>query len=299
MNTTLAQQVNAVLKSRTSCQKKADLLVKLGVTPFEAMVLAKSATMPSRPRVEHFNFTFGVEIETVCCETETFKELCAQRHLAVIDHLNCYDGCHNDIPHFKLVPDGSLSGFHPAECVTPALDNNRQGFASLEACCKSLVEAGASVNKSCGLHVHIGAAALTEQEYCNVFLNYQRLEKAIDSFMAESRRADRSRWCHTLADHNLYGCSTRDEVYRELNCDRYHKVNPCAWGRHKTIEFRQHQGTVNYDKIKSWVLFLGKLVNFSRTNRLTASIDRIEDIPFLTKTEKDFFIRRRMFLAAS
>ena len=38
---------------------------------------------------------------------------------------------------------------------------------------------------------------------------------------------------------------------------------------------------------------MGKLVEFSKTNRLTENIDRIEDIPFLTQTEKNYFIARR------
>ena len=45
---------------------------------------------------------------------------------------------------------------------------------------------------------------------------------------------------------------------------------------HKTIEFRQHQGSTNFTKISHWVKFLGKLVEWSRSNRLTERIDRIE-----------------------
>ena len=65
-----------------------------------------------------------------------------------------------------------------------------------------------------------------------------------------------------------------------------------SYDRHKTIEFRQHQGTTDYKKILNWVMFCGKLVEWSKKNRLTADVADIDDLPFLTKAEKRFFKRR-------
>ena len=182
----------------------------------------------------------------------------------------------------------------------PPLDNNDSGFESLKACCKSLSEVGARVNTSCGLHVHIGAATLTDREYCNVFVNYMRLEDAICTFLAPSRRSNDTFYCKALRRHEdaILSARTKGGMLIALNHDRYHRVNAKAYTAHKTIEFRQHQGTTNFTKISNWVKFLGKLVEFSKTNRLTENINRIEDIPFLTESEKNYFIGRRTFFEA-
>lgn len=118
---------------------------------------------------------------------------------------------------YKFTTDGSIDGVDPRECVTPILDNNNEGFKSLENCCRILNAAGAKVNKSCGLHVHVGLQGFPENKVVNIYKNYQRLEWLIDSFMAPSRRLN----------NNGY-CTTPNEVY-SLMGGRYFKVNPQAW----------------------------------------------------------------------
>lgn len=293
MNTTktLTEQVNEILRSRMSINKKRDAIVKIGVTPYEANCLVR-AWLPTPKRQARFAFTFGVEIECVGCEFRAFRDTAERNGLGVFDQF-FYN--HRDMPVYKLTTDSSISGSYAAECVTPPLNGNASGFGSLKACCKTLKEIGAHANSSCGLHVHIGAAKLTDEEYCNVFVNYMRLETAIESFLAPSRRGANARWCASLRNNEraVLFASNRDEMRWALNSDRYHRVNPCAYAAHKTIEFRQHQGTTNYTKIEHWVKFLGKLVEYSRSNRLTANIDRIEDIPFLGDAEKSYFCNRR------
>ena len=245
---------------------------------------------PRSPRPAIFTYTFGVEIECVGCRYTEFFDAARRNGLEVMTQVY-YN--HRDIPQYKLTTDSSVHGENPAECVTPAL-NSTDGFESLANCCKSLREIGATANSSCGLHVHIGAASLTDQEYCNVFVNYMRLETAIESFLAPSRRGMNSQWCASLRvnEYGVVNARTKQQM-RDAFSGRYFRVNTRSYAAHGTIEFRQHQGTTNFTKISRWVKFLGKLVEFSKTNRLTANIDRIEDIPFLTQTEKNYFISRR------
>lgn len=291
MNKILSQQVDEIKNARMSAKAKAIALVKLGLTKTEAEWLAKAST-PATPRTPRFSYTFGVEIECVGCRFHEFRSAAQNNGLSVYDQFY-YN--HRDMPMYKLTTDLSINGSNPAECVTPALNGNKSGFDSLKACCKSLAEIGASANRSCGLHVHIGAANLSDEAYCNVFVNYMRLETAIESFLAPSRRGSHAQWCASLRNHEsrVLNARTKREMRTALYGDRYHRVNANAYDAHRTIEFRQHQGTTNFTKIKAWVKFLGKLVEYSRSNRLEANIDRIEDIPFLTQTEKNYFTRRR------
>ena len=80
-----------------------------------------------------------------------------------------------------------------------------------------------------------------------------------------------------------------------MDYDRYFKVNPISYDRHKTIEFRQHSGTTDYEKISNWILFLAKLVEFSYKKEIT-ECNSIEEIPFLKESEKQYFINRRSAL---
>lgn len=299
MNTTksLTEQTNDILKSRMSANKKAQALIKLGVTPYEAMVLART-TMPDLRKVgKPFSFTFGVEIECINCDTYDFMLASREYGFEAVDRTATYQGCHTDIPQFKLVPDGSISGANAAECVTPALKGTQAGFESLEKCCKALARVGAMVNRSCGLHVHIGARDLTDEAFCNVFVNYMRLELAIESFLAPSRRGRNAQWCVSLRNHEtaVLGARDKEAMRRALRYDRYHRVNAEAYDRHQTIEFRQHQGSTNYEKISHWVKFLAKLVEWSRDNRLERNIDDINEIPFLTEEDKAYFGERKSF----
>ena len=62
--------------------------------------------------------------------------------------------------------------------------------------------------------------------------------------------------------------------------------------RHGTIEFRQHQGTTDFEKISNWVRFCAKLVQWSKENVLSNDALSIDNIPFITESEKAFFKSR-------
>lgn len=69
-------------------------------------------------------------------------------------------------------------------------------------------------------------------------------------------------------------------------------MNAESYLRHKTVEFRQHSGTTDYEKIANWINFLRKLIQYSFEYEIQECVS-IEQIPFLTETEKQYFINRR------
>lgn len=284
----LSEQVKEIKSAAMSKAAKKRAILNLGFTAYEADLLTADLTTAPRKAT----FTFGVEIECLV-PRNSITEAARANNMPI-----AYEGYnHRDnTSYFKFVRDASIIGSNPIECVSPVL-SSRDGFTKLENACKCLNEAGAQVNRSTGLHVHIGAANLTDEQYVSVFVNYQKLEKVIDTFMAQSRRASHSRWCAGFSYHDFSYCHTKSAVAQELHFDRYHKVNAESYSRHKTIEFRQHQGTTDYKKISNWVRFCAKLVEWSKKNRLTADVQSIDEIPFLTKAEKTFFKNRATALA--
>ena len=286
---TLKEQVEEIKNMKGSKAVKKAAFVKLGISKYEVQLLMSE--MPKTVREAH-KFTFGVEIE--CLVAASLMRECATRNAMPFQ----YEGYnHTDNNHYyKFVSDSSIRGENPIECVSPVL-TGKEGMKSLENCCKALNEAGAQVNKSTGLHVHIGAQNLSDEAYINVFKNYQKLEKVIDTFMARSRRANNSQWCRTLQDMDFSMCLTKNEVLSVMRGNRYFKVNACSYSRHHTIEFRQHQGSTDFEKISNWVNFCAKLVAWSKKNVLSSEISSIDEIPFLTAKEKSFFKSRVEALA--
>lgn len=283
----LNEQIEDVKASKLTRTEKMIALKSFGLLDREITLILNS-DLPKGLFNKRFAYTFGVEIECFNANTHDLINAGTENNIEI--HSEGYNHTDNK-KYFKLVPDGSISGNEPNEMVSPVLSGSK-GIKAVENACKALNSVGARVNKSCGLHVHIGAEKLTGEQYVNVFKNYQKLEKVIDTFMAESRRADNGFYCRSLnqIDFSDYH-SVQDVIYR-VGCCRYYKVNALSYSRHKTIEFRQHQGTTNFKKISNWIKFCAKLVNYSRFNVLEDEVASVNDIPFLNKAEKRFFSAR-------
>lgn len=287
---TLREEVNEIKSASLSRTAKKSALAKLGITPYEISLMLASEATATMPRT---TFTFGVEIECNVARG-SIREAAATTGMSYQ-----YEGYnHNDgHAYFKFTTDASVRGENAIECVSPVMQGAK-GKSDLKCAIDTLNRAGATVNRSCGLHVHIGAAGLTQKQYANVFNNYYFLEALIDTFMAPSRRRDTNCYCRSLSDHSaLTRCETVVDIQCVLDNDRYHKINPMSYNRHKTIEFRQHQGSTDYKKILNWVMFCGKLVEWSKKNRLTSHVTSIDELPFLTSAEKKFFNKRITELA--
>lgn len=281
---TLSEEIQDIKNGKGSKTMKKEALIKLGLRKHEIDIVL--ADLPKQVR-ESFKFTFGVEIE--CLVSANVMRECAERNNMPFQY-EAYNHTDNN-RYYKFVSDSSIRGENPIECVSPVL-TGRDGMKSLENCCKALNEANAQVNVSTGLHVHIGAQNLSDEAYVNVFKNYQKLEKVIDTFMARSRRENNSQWCMTIQGLDYSNCITKYSVRNVMRNNRYYKINACSYDRHKTIEFRQHQGSTDFEKISNWVNFCAKLVAWSRKNVLANEVTSIDEIPFLLAKEKSFFKNR-------
>ena len=290
----LSEQINEVVNSSMKRRDKVQALIKLGIRENEVCFV-----LPNIP-TEHkkaFKFTFGVEIECVM-PRERFEEVAEAN--GVNYNFEGYNHTDNR-EYFKFTTDSSIRTTRgmvgsPIECVSPILDSTKACYDKLQACCAALNDAGAYVNTSTGLHVHIGAEGLTSEQYVNVFKNYKALQAVISSFLAPSRR--NAYYCSPIGDHDFSHCYSAASVSDEMDNDRYHAVNPRSFYAHGTIEFRQHQGTTNYTKIKNWVNFCAKLVGYSMNEVIDHEVTTIDEIPFLTATEKRFFKTRKSEIEA-
>jgi len=161
---------------------------------------------------------------------------------------------------WKIVTDASIRAASGGEVVSPVL-SGEDGIEELVKVVKALRAAGATVNRSCGLHVHVGVSDLLPKDLVNIVKRYADYEETIDGFMPASRRGQSAQWCNSVIpfSRELQRRSRNYSTNREV-CDaqrgRYYKVNLTPYRRQKTLEYRQHAGTCNYRKVESWVRFL-------------------------------------------
>ena len=222
--------------------------------------------MPLSPELS--GLTFGVEIECYLPAGLTREALAAQLcDAGVPATAEMYN--HQVRSGWKLVTDGSLRDYsRGCELVSPILSGDA-GLASVEAVCAQLVTVGATVDRSTGLHVHVGVPGQELPFFKEVLRLYAKYEKVIDGFMAPSRRGSANVYAQSTTFTPAMAAATDlralQRAYnggRSFRHDaRYRKVNLEAYWRHGTVEFRQHQGTIEARKITNWVKFLLKLVN--------------------------------------
>ena len=207
------------------------------------------------------NRQFGVEIEFVGANPRDVADAITN---AGVDTF--YEGYHHRVnSYWKIVTDSSLSqGGHTAgEIVSPIL-KGESGARQLEKVLDALEGvAGISVDRSCGIHVHLDVADLTVAQIQNVYSRYSDYESQIDMIMPVSRRGSNSRWCASTKPQK--SSIARSAVKTKSNLahavGRYYKVNLQSLTTYGTMEFRQHSGTLNFTKIINWVSFLMAFVD--------------------------------------
>lgn len=235
--------------------------------------------------------TFGIEIE--------FNGITASAAVRAIrstgvECLNLSDTYHHtSFQNWKIKYDVSVNrtGCGPRayggnELVSPIL-RGEAGLIEVFNVCRVLEEAGAKIDKTCGLHVHIGVDAISKKEMKNLLRGWTRYEKVIDLFMPNSRRGNNNQYCKSIlstsTDLNYRGQVNEGSLFeyidnvdsftavQTLAQDRYGKMNFTGFASRGTIEFRGHSGTVSGKKVCAWIQFCTLFIDTFTTKRTNSS----------------------------
>jgi hypothetical protein len=218
-------------------------------------------------------FTFGVEIECYLRNNSTHAEMARILQEAGVNATTeMYN--HHRRDWWKLVTDASL-GIDGCELVSPVL-RGAAGIAEMRKVCQVVEQAGARIRRSCGFHVHIGMVGQPVTTWRNLLRLYGHFEGAVDSFTSRSRRGTSNQYCKStrnalrMNEVAVNSAETIESLARAYapngsytnsqGIDRFFKVNMASFWRHGTVEFRQHQGTVDADKAEHWVKFCLRMV---------------------------------------
>lgn len=253
-------------------------------------------------------FTFGVEIEFLAPDGSSRHQIADRLRQAGIEaHDEMYN--HSVRRHWKIVTDGSLNNAnHGFELVSPVLTGEAD-LAVVKKACEVLQAFGCRINKNCGLHVHIGARGQRIDFFKNLVRMYAQAEPIIDTFLAPSRRGNTNMFCRPVIviDRDLELAANIDAVARAMgqtagrrDPTRYCKLNLQSYWQHGTVEFRQHQGTIDGQKAVSWVRFCLLMANAARSNVSTTAADTVEALLAIlgaNETETQYFMSRVAFFA--
>lgn len=216
----------------------------------------------------HFDQGFGVEIECYLPEGATTHSVAraVEHRLGKPVQAETYN--HHLRDHWKVVTDGSLGDLSRGiELVSPIL-RGEAGLAEADRVCSALADFGCTVNKKCGLHVHVGVGHPGIKFFKNLVKLYALYEPVIDSMLPASRRASNTTFCKSITPTKLTAIDAapdfaylRNSVNPGLgNGARYYKLNLSAFTRHRTVEFRHHSGTLDGNKVRKWTLLCLRMV---------------------------------------
>jgi putative amidoligase enzyme len=222
---------------------------------------------------------FGVEIECFGIEREELHlYFCQWGVLSSVRDL--YSA--NDYECWTLGVDNTIIGENPVEIISPEL-LGLDGLSEVKRVCQILESVNLKVNDSCAFHVHWDVSDFTGWHVVQLLRLYAKFEPVIDLFMDPSRRGNKNSHCQSLIKEGGFEWMNKlrpflhEKAYQvadtfsrtqglstpvtSLPSSRHHKVNPVSILKYGTVEFRQHQGTLNFNEMMYWILFTGQLIN--------------------------------------
>ncbi len=204
-------------------------------------------SLPSSPFVS--TLTTGLEFEMFHGKhaTDRVDDLCRAWELAACG----------------LTEDGSIDSPAGIEIQTPPTSGKLLELW-IHAVCNTARSYGFVVDKSCGLHVHVEVTTTTPTARANQLRRLLLIAKAAEPMLFAMLPGSRwnSGYCAALrlngpdlariertsnAAYSVWGSR------KNGGSVRYKGINLDSIGRHGTVEFRYHSGTLNAEKVIAWV----------------------------------------------
>ncbi len=174
----------------------------------------------------------------------------------------------NSLPYWtRVVGDGSIrpTGQEADGHEVRALLDRTKAEPRIFRLCERMQQLGLRVNRSCGLHIHLDARAVSS------FDDVVRIGRIMDAWLyalrellPASRRAN---------DYCKFGIATTD---------RYRAVNVSSYGKHRTLEIRCHSATLDYTKVIAWLRLCELIRAMPKKPKAASCIATLEQLPLAT-----------------
>lgn len=204
------------------------------------------------------------------------------------------------------------------ELVSPILQGYK-GLQQVHRLLSALEGLDCHVDETCGMHIHLDGESLLYSATKNLAALYVKYEATIDSILPASRRQNchcKSMCCERWGSRG-YGIDiprldrlarrfdeiSSANVLHELQAvwrDRFIKLNFEAMSDHGTVEWRQHGGTLNFEKTLHWTILCMKMrlraeagLPVTLANEQYPSLESMMDELLFSSESREFWTNRR------
>lgn len=162
----------------------------------------------------------------------------------------------------------TIGGGEQCEFVTPKCTYD--DIPKVQECIRALRKAGAKVNDSCGIHIHVDGANHTAQSLKNLAFTFRAKQDLIFKAVAPERK--RNQYCKPLTDNlvnnikkikKLDGDTMKSawygtyDDYRDTSAhyhaSRYHALNLHSLWYRGTVEFRLFNSTLHAGEVRAYI----------------------------------------------
>lgn len=230
---------------------------------------------------------FGVEIEMTGITRNAAARALASYFGASLDYpggaYDKYAVTDREGKVWSIVSDGSIeperrvdgdyehtgNAIYKVELVTPKLEYTE--LPKLQEVVRRVRKAGAKVNSSCGIHVHVDAANHNRQSLKNLIgIMYSKEDMLFKALQVNEERA--SRWCkkvrepmlqkaRALSSDETQDLTRLESIWYEGNLDsgahynwtRYYALNLHSVFYRGTVEFRMFNSTLHAGRVAAYV----------------------------------------------
>lgn len=223
---------------------------------------------------------FGIEIEMTGITRQKACRVIAELVNGTVEHTGSYYDVWTctmpDGRKWKAMYDGSIATssnrLTSCEVVSPILTYNND-MNTLQEVVRALRKAGAYVNYSCGLHIHVDGSAHTPKTLRNLVNIVNRRNELFYQALSVSENR-KHRWCKPMEANFMKELNEKkpktfreieDEWYAEsyndrdyhYNNTRYHFLNLHSYFHgHGTVEFRCFNSTLHAGEVRAYVAFV-------------------------------------------
>jgi hypothetical protein len=212
----------------------------------------------------------SVEIECVFPSNNDLKNFCkAIRANKLVDSV-CVKNDGSIQARRQVSDDDDSDGEPDGDYVGKEIVVTFISFDTLKSVCDILLQHGAFVNKSCGLHVHFDMRQFTNKRSITVL--GQRLAKCVPAFklMLPTSRRD-NHYCQAAIS---------------FGNNRYAAINLTSFKKHGTLEIRLHSGTIDSTKIINWINICSAAMQCKELSKRDATdITGIEELIYKLKLQ--------------
>jgi len=230
---------------------------------------------------------FGVELEFIGNPSKLADFNKAMYKRVGEDRYNPIMSYHkNDGKQWELGKDGSVdrmaaqpSNYRGFELTSPIFNLNcKKDLNELKAVCKLIKDKFEGVvNNTCGTHIHMSFPVdIASEDLMKHFArSYRKSENTLfDKCVPNNRRGNKARYSRSVNERFIH--------------DRYRKLNFCNVKRDTKemhLEFRQLNGTLDYDTIIAWCKLQQLFINLT-LDTWEIDDDAIEDRPVEVQLEE-------------